>query len=310
MLVGRPCGEAAALDAPEQGWLRRAESFGQDVLRAAAVDLASKALLYAGGSLIAALVLLVVAGGSVPAWVLAAVALVSVVLLLLFRRRIRRLQEGLHAHENRIAELEPYEAQAQELDDMVGAFDWALTRYETYTGHVAEVLDHLQRVVSGDLDVPIPTYIERGILEPARNVLAPSENVRLSVLLPDDDCFVMAWAAGHSLPGQQKYRVPIKDTLSRIAYETGEAQSWSDAQDDDRFQQNPRATWPTRAMISIPLRRGESVIGVFNAIAAEPNAFDPAEERYLASLGSIISVAVSVWLDQQEREKRAGKSGL
>jgi GAF domain-containing protein len=123
------------------------------------------------------------------------------------------------------------------------------------------------------------------------------------VLLPDDDCFVMVWSAGHSLPGQQKYRVPIKDTLSRLAYEGGEVYSWDDAQDDDRFQPNPKATWPTRAMISIPLRRGDRVAGVFNAIAAEPGAFDPAEERYLESLGSIISVAVGVWLDQAKRPK-------
>jgi putative methionine-R-sulfoxide reductase with GAF domain len=51
-------------------------------------------------------------------------------------------------------------------------------------------------------------------------------------------------------------------------------------------------------MISIPLRRGEDIIGVFNVIASEPEAFDPAEAQYLASLGSIISVAVSVSLER------------
>ena len=43
--------------------------------------------------------------------------------------------------------------------------------------------------------------------------------MRLSVLLAGDEeqCFVMVWAAGATLPGRMKYRVPIKDTLSRLA---------------------------------------------------------------------------------------------
>ena len=64
------------------------------------------------------------------------------------------------------------------------------------------------------------------------------------------------------------------------------------------FEQNAKATYSTRSMISIPLRRGEDIIGVFNVIASEPEAFDPAEAQYLASLGSIISVAVSVSLER------------
>jgi hypothetical protein len=277
------------------------QRFGRDVLRAALVDLTSKGLLYVGGSLIAGFVLLVVVGGSVPAWLLAVVALVAAIVLFFSRRQIKRVRSDLRTREARVTELEPFEANAPELEATVASFDWALERFEVYTAHVAEVLDHLQRVVSGDIEVPIPVYIERGILEPARNVLAPDEAVRLSVLLPHEDWFVMVWAAGHSLPGQQKYRVPIKDTLSRLAFESGELHVWEDAAEDDRFKQNPKATWPTRAMISIPLRRADEVVGVFNAIAAQPGAFDPAEERYLVSLGSIISVAVSVWLDQEGR---------
>ena len=156
------------------------------------------------------------------------VALVAVVVVLLSWRHIRRLRGEVSSRDGEIAELE---------------------RFEVYTAHIAEVLDHLQRVLSPNIDVPIPVYIERGILEPARDVLAnhPDEHVRLSVLLPDGDCFVMVWAAGHTLPGRSNYRVPIKDTLSRLAYESGEPQTWQDVTEDDRFEQNPKATHPTRS---------------------------------------------------------------
>lgn len=282
----------------EAGKVKR---FGRDVLQAALVDLTSKALLYVGGGLVAAFLLLVFFGGSVPAWLLAVVALVATVVVFLSWRQIRRLRSDVESRDAQIAELQPFKQNTPELEGTVGAFSWALERFEVYTAHIAEVLDHLQLVLSGNIDVPIPVYIERGILEPARDVLAshPGAHVRLSVLLPDGDCFVMVWTAGHTLPGQSKYRVPIKDTLSRLAYESGEPQAWEDVTEDDRFEQNPKATHHTRSMISIPLRRGEDIIGVFNVIASEPEAFDPAEAQYLASLGSIISVAVSVSLERE-----------
>lgn len=245
--------------------------------------------------------LLVVSYGSVPTWLLTVVAFVAGIVVLLSRGQVRRLRKHVGHLDTQVAELSPFAENAPGLQEMVNSFLWALERFELYTAHVAEVLDHLQRVLSGNIDVPIPVYIERGILEPARDVLAnrPDEHIRLSVLLPDENCFVMAWSAGHTLPGRSKYRVPIKDTLSCVAYETGESQSWRDVTEDDRFKQNPKASHQTRSMVSIPLRRGEDVIGVFNVISSEPEAFDPAETRYLASLGSVISVAVSVFLERE-----------
>jgi GAF domain-containing protein len=289
------------MNASERPQPNEVERFRRDVLRAALVDLTSKGLVYVSGALVALFLLLVVSGGSVPAWLLAVVALLAALIVLQSQRQVRRLRGQIAHLDTQIAELKPFEQNAPELEDMVDSFSWALERFEVYTAHVAEVLDHLQLVLSGNIDVPIPIYIERGILEPARDVLAndPDEHIRLSVLLPDEDCFVMAWSAGHTLPGRSKYRVPIKDTLSHLAYESGEPQAWKDVTEDDRFKQNPKASHPTRSMVSIPLRRGEVVIGVFNVIASEPAVFDPAETRYLASLGSIISVAVSVLLERE-----------
>jgi GAF domain-containing protein len=265
--------------------------FTSDVVRAALVDLVGKALSAAAVALAALAVFLVIEGGSVPAWIAIAELAVIVFLAVLVRRRGGRL-----------AALEPVEVETKRLEGEVEVLNYALSRHEVYSSHLAHVLDHLQRVISGDIEVSIPEYIQRGILEPARDVLMedPSEDVRLSILLPDEDgFFVMDWAAGHDLESQSKYRVRIDRTLARIAFETGEPQAWDDAATDDRFDANPHATRPLHAMVSVPLRSGDRVVGVFNAVASESNVFDPAEHSYLAALGGILNVAVGVWLDRQ-----------
>jgi GAF domain-containing protein len=272
-----------------------ARHFAEDVIRAAAVDLTGKALLFVGGSVVAAVALLIWQGGSVPAWVTAALLVVAAVGALVLRSRATK---PLRA---RIGELETEKAAA---DDDVDVFVWGLTRHETYSKHVAQTLDALQRVVSGDISVSIPHYIEQAILEPGRDLLMekPAENVRLSVLLPradDPTRWSMPFAAGHSLPGKSKYDQRIVDTLSRYAHETGEAQYWADVADERGFRQNPLASAPIRSMMSLPIRQGDEILGVFNVVSSEPNAFDPAEETYVTSLGGVIAVAVSMFMKDQ-----------
>lgn len=293
---------------PEPSRRDEPEGFARDVVRSAAVELTSKAVVWIVLTFGAALLVLVRAGGSVPAWTLAPLGLVGVLAVLLSHRRVSGLRRDRTERDRRIAELEPLRERVRELEEANEDAWWSVERHEVYAAHVAEVLDHLQRVVSGDIAVSIPVYIGRGILEPARDVLAhdASPDARLSVLLPDGDDFVMRWAAGHTLPGQTKYRVPIKDTLSRVAYESGELHIWDDVTTDDRFVASPGATRPVRAMISLPLRSGDRVIGVLNAIASQPGVFDPAEAQYLTSLASIISVAVHLedrgrgWMAESE----------
>jgi GAF domain-containing protein len=264
----------------------------QDVLRAAMVDIVSKALSLLALAIAGLVVLFVLQGGSLPAWICVLEFGLILVLIVLARRRGQR-SASLIAREAEVAALQ----QEAEL------YGYALDRHQIYSDHVAQVLDHLQRVVSGDIDSPIPDYIQRGILEPARDVLNlgdPSQEARLSILLPDDNDFVMAWAAGHSFGSAEKYRVPRNKTLARLALETGALHAWDDVTEDDRFEQNPHANRSLHAMVSVPLLRGDQVIGVLNAIASKPGVFDPAEESYLLSLGGVLSVAVNVWLEQSE----------
>lgn len=280
-----------SLEGPKRSTVTRAKSYGADVLRAATVDLVARALtgLLLFGAV--GLGLLVWSGGSVPAWAATLVVVLVLAVALVLGVRAGRLAR-------RVGELEELTADYEDLDDAVDQYGWVVDRYELYTDHIADVLERLQRVLSNELEgVTIPDYIERGIISPARDVLqGPHEEIRISVLLPQDDRWRMVWCAGHSLDGQRNYNERIADTLSRVAYEEGDSQYWPDVTKDDRFRTNPQAQRPFHSMLSHPIRNGAEVVGVLNVISSHVDAFDPTERRYLTSLASVIGVAVSVHL--------------
>ncbi len=204
-------------------------------------------------------------------------------------------------------EIGEIEKERDDYESIAADYEAALERHETYSGHVAQALDALQQVLTDEIDVPLDHYIEAGVLEPARDLITdkPAEHVRLSVLAPraeDPERWTMVWSAGHTITGKAKYAEKIVDTLARHAFETGEPQKWDDVEEDRSFRQNPKASHPTRALLSFPIRWGERTVGVFNAVSSEPYAFDPAEERYLASLGAVIAVAMGAHLKDDERE--------
>jgi GAF domain-containing protein len=265
------------------------ERFARDVTYGLAVDLTKKLLVLVGGSLLAAAGLLIWDGGTVPAWSAALALLAAVVVTLAFRGRAIRALRGQVRSTEEVRDDRALEAEV---------YADTIERHETYSGHVAAALDALQRIVAGDIAVPVPHYIEAGVLEPARDLMTakPAEAVRLSVLLPDAraERWTMAWSAGHTVAGSAKYEERIVDTVSRHAFETGETQLWEDTASDRSFRQNPLASSPSRSMVSVPLRWGDATVGVFNVISSEPFAFDSAEQNYIDSLAAIISVAVGV----------------
>jgi GAF domain-containing protein len=242
-----------------------------------------KALSLLFVSLLLLVALLVFQGGDVPAWMLVA----SVSLLVGAALWIR--QSGAA------------EVAASRQD--VSALEGDLALHTEYSRHLQHALDNLQRVVSGDVAANLPYYVEQGVLAPARDLLTakPTENVRLSVLWPraeGDGRWTMAWAAGHSMAGQTKYDRPIRETLARHAYETGEPQFWPDVETQTDFHPNPDASAPIRSMVSLPIRRGDEVIAVFNAISAQKDGFDEVERTFLTSLAGVIAVAANVWMEQ------------
>jgi GAF domain-containing protein len=242
--------------------------------------------------LVAALVALVVSGATVPAWTLAAMVLLAVLVIYLARR----------GPSSKVAEMKADLATAE----------WGLDRHESYGEHVCQVLDHFQRALAGDIpNAPPALFIDRGILQPARDVMRTyghADDVRLSVLLAKDDKFRMTWAAGHNLDSQQKYEVPMSDTLSRIAFEQGFTQVWDDVTDDRTFVPNRRATREFRSMVSVPILIGDRPAGVFNVITAEVGAFDPADINYITSLGSVIQVAVGMAMKEAADQKRRDRA--
>jgi GAF domain-containing protein len=264
--------------------------YTREVLHATTVDIVSRAMSLALLAGLAVLGLLVWQGGSVPAWLFAATLVLFGLAVVAARTQRRRVRELL-----------PVSEQATELEEVVDRLADALERHDEYTRHVAVVLDNLQRLVAGALGVDLREYIERGVLEPARDLLTqiPGESVRLSVLVPEppnDERWRMIWSAGHSLTGREGYNQPIGRTLSHYAFQTGQPQKYDDVLQERGFEQNPVASAPTRSMLSLPVRVGDEVVGVFNVISDEPDAFDPAEERYVASLGGAINIAVGYWL--------------
>jgi hypothetical protein len=257
------------------------------VVEAAVVGLAGDILKYIVVAAVGLIAFTVWQGGSVPAWVAVLSVLAVVGIAIVRGRRVR----------SRVAAV----------DHEAAILDHALSRHENYTSHVAEVLDNLQRVIAGDLGATIGDYIERGILEPAREYLMtdPSEHVRLAILTPreeDPARWQMVLAAGHSLAGREKYGEPIVSTMSRYAFETGQPQFWDDVTAERAFAPTPLASRPFCSMISLPILNGDDILGVFNVISADAFAFDPAEERYIASLGGVINVAVGLWLKEQGQE--------
>ncbi len=279
----------------DDNWVTR---LAKQVGFALLVDVTKKVVVFVGASFLALVALIIWQGGSVPAWLLlAAVVLVAAIFTALWSRSSRAVRR----------EIGEIEKERDDYESIAADYEAALERHETYSGHVAQALDALQQVLTDEIDVPLDHYIEAGVLEPARDLITdkPAEHVRLSVLAPraeDPERWTMVWSAGHTITGKAKYAEKIVDTLARHAFETGEPQKWDDVEEDRSFRQNPKASHPTRALLSFPIRWGERTVGVFNAVSSEPYAFDPAEERYLASLGAVIAVAMGAHLKDDERE--------
>jgi hypothetical protein len=272
-----------------------------DIVRAAIIDLVARLIslgLLAG---LGAVALLIAFGGSIPAWVAALVVVAAAAIACISWRRVRTMRNGIATRDETIATLQPAADEVPALEEHIEVLVWANTRRVTYGNHVCGMLALLQSVLSGQTPgVSMPDFITRGVLQPARDMLAesPAEGVRLSVLTPNEGCFGMLFSAGHRLDSHQRYRVPIADSLSRIAFEEGLPQFWDDVMSDDRFKANAMATRPFCSMVSLPIRVGDHVRAVFNTIATNPGAFDPADITYITALGTIIEVAVGVTIKE------------
>lgn len=209
------------------------------------------------------------AGEDVPTWWLVLSIGISVGLAIAYAWRVRRW----------LADIDQLEWQL------------ALSGYASELLH--GVLETLQKVLNGDVrGVSLDTLVERGVLEAAREFIerGPDEEVRLSVLVADDDHFVMRWAAGHRLESQRKFRQPIDEMFARFSYQSGNVEVCDDVTTDDRWKPLAKATRPYRSLVTVPIRRGDETAAVLNAISTYPAAFGGADIMFLQLLAAIIEV--------------------
>lgn len=185
--------------------------------------------------------------------------------------------------------------EANELRPKLSRAEDELDRHDSYGRNICSVLDTFQKIVSKDIEMSMDAFIEQGILIPGRDVMQEngcSSDLRMSVLIPSNDSFLMVWASGHSVEAKQKYEVPINQTIAKIAYERQTIAVWDNAPNEERgFVKNPKATRGFKSMVSIPILLGDTTAGVFNVVTDKAAAFDPADVNYLTSLGSIIQLA-------------------
>lgn len=252
------------------------DRFTKDVLYSALVNVTSKALVGAALALTAALAAVVVTGGTVPAWTLVGMTLVAIALVYLTRRATGR--------------------ETRELRPALRAAEGKLDRHDSYGSNLCSVLDTFQKINANDIaGMTMREFIDRGILIPARDVMRENghtSDLRMSVLVASDGHFSMVWASGHQIESQRKYRVPVDQTISRVAFEKRAPQVWKNAPEEERgFMKNPKATRGFKSMVSIPILMGDETHGVFNSVTDRENAFDPADISYLTSLGAVIQLA-------------------
>jgi GAF domain-containing protein len=179
----------------------------------------------------------------------------------------------------------------------IGELERQNALYGYYASFLWEVMQTLQKAIRGDIPgVTIDELVEQGILAPARELLrqAPGEDVRLSVLVPEGQDFVMRWAAGHRLASKQNFRMRIGDSFSRFAYTSGEIVYSEDVDVDPRFRPHPRAERPYRSIISLPIRSGEDVVAAFNVVSTLPFAFTLADFIFVALAGAVIDVSLAL----------------
>jgi hypothetical protein len=267
------------------------DQFTKDVLYSALVGVTSKVLGWAALLMVGLGVALIAAGWKVPAWTLVAMLFLGLVLIYATKRAAAR--------------------EARELRPKVARAEDQLDRHESYGSNLCSVLDTFQKIVAKDIQLPMSTFIERGILTPARDVMQENghpADLRMSVLLESEGHFSMVWASGHSIESQKKFKVLVEKTISQVAYEKQAIQVWKNAPEEERsFVENPKATRGFKSMVSIPISKGDSTHGVFNVVTDAEDCFDPADINYLTSLGAIIQLAFGLALTeiQVQREAKA-----
>jgi hypothetical protein len=173
---------------------------------------------------------------------------------------------------------------------------------------VRGVLNSLQSMLAADEEFDYDEMVEHGVLEPARVFLtrAPGEEVRLSVLLPDDNVFKMRWAGGHRLMSKKRFELPVADSFAGIALALRQTMHCLDVTKDERFKPHPKATRPYKSLVVVPVWIGDDVVGTLNVVSTYADIFTAADVMFMEVIGSVIDLLLSMERDDARIFGRSG----
>lgn len=239
----------------------------------------------------------------VPAWVPVAVGvplLVFAFIAFALGRTTRAASGGPRPRERQLErELERAKGQVQEASEAAAAeYKPIVARAEYEKRLLTEALESVQHAVGAEEDWDIDALVERGILGPARGLLvrAAEEDVRLAVLVPADEPperWAMRWAAGHRPESVKNYHHQIDQTLAGIAFRQGDYVDRPDVQADQDFVPNPKETRPFAALVAVPLRVEERIVGVLSVVSTVTNAFREPDVSFIKAIGALLDVVLA-----------------
>lgn len=181
-----------------------------------------------------------------------------------------------------------------------------------YAQVLYQALETLQKNVHDRRDINVDEVIEKGLLQPFRDLLLDAvrgKDVRLSILVLSGGRWRMLLQAGHRLESQRAFDLAYEQSFSRFAWESGEIEWSNNLEDDHRFREHPEAR-PERAyrsIVSIPLLVAERPSAIFNIIGSARDAFDEADIFYIQLAGSIVNIA---WALREDRTAGSDQTTL
>jgi hypothetical protein len=186
-------------------------------------------------------------------------------------------------------------ANVGELEDNLAAASYAQE-------FVGGILDTLQAMIEAEEAFGYERFAEDAVLEPARVFLTrgPLEQVRLSVLTPrDEHSFGMKWCVGHRPNSQAAFRLPIDGSVAGEVFRSGQRKVIDKVSADPSFLRLPAANRPYETLACLPLKLGDRVGGLLNAVSTYEAAFTEADILFLELVGAVISF---LWALEREAE--------
>jgi GAF domain-containing protein len=267
-------------------WLKRYERLG-------AIITTTLLLLGAVGAAVAAVIFL--ENTKVPAWVPVAVGLAGMLTIvgLAVRRRSAPVGDAMSLREHALEQ------------------GLAATEYEKRL--LWDALKSLQQAIASEEWWEPDELAERGVLGPARGLLVRDrhEDVRLAVLVPDDDPstrFRMRWAEGHRSESVRNYSREIDKTMAGLAFRRGDFVESKGVRQDERFQANPKETRPFRSLVAVPLRIGDGIIGVLSVVSTKASAFSESDIAFIKLLGALLDVILTIEFDEDRQRAELGEA--